>query len=132
MTIRTTTTFCLAGLTAALLAGPAAAQINGVGGGGAGARGAGSGGPSAATIGGGSPSAGMAGSATGATGLSGSGTNGLGTSGFANPGIQPGVTTPGVMTAPGAGAAQPVTGVPAPSLPAQVPGRIAPRSGGPR
>ncbi len=130
MTIRTSTTFCLAGLAAALLAGPALAQINGVGGG-AGAHG---GGPSAATIGGGSPSAGMAGSATGATGLSGSGANGIGSSGFSNPGIPPGAgaTTPGLMTAPGTGTAQPVTGVPAPSLPAQVPGRVAPRSGGPR
>ena len=131
MTIRTTTTFCLAGLTAALLAGPALAQINGVGGG-AGAHAGG--GPSAATIGGGSPSAGMAGSATGATGLSGTGTNGVGSSGFSNPGIPPGTgaTTPGLMTAPGTGAAQPVTGVPTPSLPAQVPGRVAPRNGGPR
>ncbi len=126
---------CLAATTAALLAGPAMAQVGGVNSaagaaGTAGVPGAGGGGPSAATIGGGHPTSGMAGSATGATGLSGSGTNGIGTSGFANPGIQP--TTPGVMTAPGTGAAQPVTGVPTPSLPAQVPGRVAPRSGGPR
>ncbi len=129
MTARTMKTACFAALTTALLASPAMAQIGGVGGA-AGGHGAGGGGPTAATIGGGSPTSGMAGSATGATGLSGSGTNGLGTSGFANPGIQP--TTPGVMTAPGAGTAQPVTGVPAPTLPAQVPGRVAPRSGGPR
>ena len=129
---RSMKTVCLAATTAALLAGPAMAQVGGAGsaGGAAGVSGAGGGAPSAATIGGGHPTSGMAGSPTGATGLSGPGTNGVGTSGFANPGIQP--TTPGVMTAPGTGAAQPVTGVPAPSLPAQVPGRVAPRRGGPR
>ncbi len=129
MIARTMKTVCFAALTTAVLAGPAVAQIGGVGGA-AGAHGAGGGGPSAATIGGGSPTRGMAGSATGTTGLSGSGTNGLGTNGFANPGVQP--TTPGIMTAPGTGAAQPVTGVPAPTLPAQVPGRVAPRGRGPR
>ncbi len=129
MTVRSMMTICLVGLTTAFLAGPANAQINGMGAV-PGAAAAAGGGPSPATIGGGSPSAGMAGSANGGAGLS-----GAGNPGFANPGISPGsvapgATTPGLMTAPGTNGTQPITGVPTPSLPAEVPGRVAPRDGG--
>ncbi len=129
MTVRSMMTACLVGLTTVFLAGPANAQINGMGGA-PGAAAAAGGGPSPATIGGGSPSAGMAGSANGGPGLS-----GAGSSDFANPGISPGnaspgATTPGLMTAPGTNGTQPITGVPAPSLPAEVPGRVAPQDGG--
>ena len=133
MTVRSMITACLVGLTTTVLAGPANAQINGMGGvpGAAAAAGAG---PSPATIGGGSPSAGMAGSATGG-GPSGAGTNGVGNPGFANPGISPGnptpgATIPGLMTAPGTNGTQPITGIPTPNFPAEVPGRVAPRDGG--